>query len=215
MINLVNNRNLIYDIFKYDVILVPMSINNSMSKGFKYEIGINFPHVKEEEQKTPYGDNRKYGTVVSVKSDGIIFCLCYMYVTPCAKKHKKDFVRYDSLEQCLNYISYKYKGKNIASTIMGSDQFDGSGDKSTILSIFEKTCKNLNITLYDYEQRDYRKEIFIEVATLHKQLKEKTITLNEFIKVRSEIEWRRKYGIFKKMPSSYKYLPRKGEIFNC
>ena len=51
MIKIVNDKNLIFDVWKYDVILVPMSINNSMNKGFKYEIGINFPHVKEEERK--------------------------------------------------------------------------------------------------------------------------------------------------------------------
>ena len=213
MIKIVNDKNLIFDVWKYDVILVPMSINNSMNKGFKYEIGINFPYVKEEEQKTPYGDNRKYGMVKTVRTDGLIFCLCYMYVTPCAKKHKKDFVKYDSLEQCLKNVVKLYSGKKIASPIMGSDVYDGSGDKDNILAIYEKICGKIDITLYDYIQRDYRKDIFIEIAVLHKKLKEKEVSLDEFIKIRIEIELRRRYGIFKKMPENYKYVPRRGEFF--
>ena len=31
MIKIVNDKNLIFDVWKYDVILVPMSINNSMN----------------------------------------------------------------------------------------------------------------------------------------------------------------------------------------
>lgn len=213
MIKIVNDKNLIFDVWNYDVILVPMSINNSMNKGFKYEVGINFPYVKEEQEKTPYGDNRKYGTVKPIQTDGLTFCLCYMYVTPCAKKHKKDFVKYESLEQCLKQVGKLYKGKKIASPIMGSDECDGSGDKRAILSIYEKICDDMDITLYDYIQRDYRKDIFIEIAILHKNLKEKKISLEDFIRLRSDIEWRRRYGIFKEKPKNYRYVPRKGEFF--
>lgn len=96
---------------------------------------------------------------------------------------------------------------------MGSDVYDGSGDKDNILSIYEKICGEIDITLYDYIQRDYKKDIFIEITVLHKKLKEKEVSLDEFIKIRSEIEWRRRYGIFKKMPENYKYVPRRGEFF--
>ena len=64
-----------------------------------------------------------------------------------------------------------------------------------------------------YQYFNDKKDIFIEIAVLHKKLKEKEVSLDEFIKIRSEIEWRRRYGIFKKMPENYKYVPRRGEFF--
>lgn len=212
MVNFVKDRNLIQDVFDYQVILVPMSINNSMNRGFKYEIGLNFPYVKNEQQKSPYGDRRKYGTIFPVECEGIVFCLCYMYSTPYIKKYETDFVQYESLEKCLKSVRDKYKNKNIASVVMGVSEFDGSGDKDKILSIYNKVFVDKDITLYDYEQVDYKTKMFREIAALHKKIKEKTVTPAEYIKERSKIEWRRRYGIFKEMPENYKYIPRQGEI---
>lgn len=213
MIKTINDVNLISDVFNYDVILVPMSLNNSMSKGFKYEIGLHFPYVKEQQQYSPYGDKRKYGTINPIESDGIIFCLCYMYGTLYnIKSGKKDTVNYVALTHCLEEIKRKYANKRIASVVMGDSLYDGNGDKSKIISIFDSVFKDVDITLYDYEQPDYVKDRFVEIAILHKRMKDKELTPKEYIKLRSEVEWRRRYGIFKPMPENYKYIPRKGEI---
>jgi hypothetical protein len=213
MLKTKNNTNLINDVFNYDVIIVPMSINNSMNKGFKNEIAINFPKVKEKEDETPYGDMRKYGTVTSVECGGVTFCLCHMYTTQCYKKAGvTDYVKYEALEKCLEYIHSEYKDKKIGTPIIGHDVFDGGGDKDKILSLIAKHLSDCDVTIYDYAQRDYGKDIFVEIAVLHEELKNKTITIDEYIARRSEIEWRRKHGIYTQMPTNYKYIPRKGEI---
>ena len=49
MINIIKGNDLINDIFDYEVILFSMGINNSMGNNFSYEIGLNFPQVKENE----------------------------------------------------------------------------------------------------------------------------------------------------------------------
>jgi hypothetical protein len=54
--------------------------------------------------------------------------------------------------------------------------------------------------------------MFVEIATLHGRFKRKEINIEDYVAERSKIEWRRRYGIFSKMPEDYKYIPRKGEI---
>ena len=44
-------------------------------------------------------------------------------------------------------------------TILGSSQFDGNGDKDKCLKIIEGSTKDLDITLYDYEQKKRADEI--------------------------------------------------------
>lgn len=213
MLRIINGINLINDVFKYDVILVPMSINNYMSKGFKYEVALNFPYVKEKQNESSYGDIRKYGTINPIDCNGIIFCLCYMYTTPCYRNGcSSDYVKYDALERCLTSIAEKFDGKKIGTPILGADKFDGNGNKDRILEIFENSFKESYVTVYDYEQRDYVKDMFVEIATLHGRFKRKEMNIEDYIAERSKIEWRRRYGIFSKMPEDYKYIPRKGEI---
>ena len=66
-------------IFEYDVVLVGMGINNSFSRGFANEIAVNFPFVREEENRnSPYGDRNKYGTVCECRCDGYSCCVCDM-----------------------------------------------------------------------------------------------------------------------------------------
>jgi hypothetical protein len=191
---------------------VPMSIHNSFNKGFKYEVALNFPIVKESENQTSYGDTRKYGTTYEVKIDKLIFCICYMYSTPYYRRGTNDFVKYDSLERCLEEVLIKYKDKKIAAPLLGVDKFDGNGNREKIVAIFQGVFNNKNVTLYDWKQCDYSKDLFVEIASLHKLIKEHTITPKEYLKKRSEIEWRRRYGIFKGKPEDYLYIPRKGEI---
>ena len=207
------NVPLINDAHKYDVILVPMGINNSMNNGFRYEVSLNFPIVKEKEEFTGYCDRRKYGTIFPIKTDGIIFIMCYIIKPTNRKQSGNDFIDYEALDMCLKEIAKRYKEKNIASPILGYGILEGNGDKHRLLDIINKYMDDFNnLTIYDYEQKDYARNIFKEIAALHKIFKEKTLTPEEYISRRSEIEWRRRYGIFKKMPDGYKYVPYKGEV---
>lgn len=210
MITIIKDIDLITKVFNYDVILIPMSIYNSMNRGFKYDISINFPIVKKEESQTPYGDNRKYGTTFCVNIDKLTFCCCYMYKPLFNKKNGIDTVNYEALEKCLQSVSMNFHEANIASPILGNSKFDGNGNKEKIIKLFSK-CFNdkQKIDLYDYEQKDSSLLIFHKIAHIHKLLKEKKITADEYVKKRSEIEWIRKNGIYKKMPLNYKYVTKR------
>lgn len=45
-----------------------------------------------------------------------------------------------------------YKGKSMATTVIGSTPFDGNGDKNKIISIINKYAKDMNVSLFDYKQ---------------------------------------------------------------
>ena len=60
---IIKNKQLIEDIYNYDVVLFGMGINNAMNKGFSYDIALNFPDVRVNENSTGYGDLRKYGKI--------------------------------------------------------------------------------------------------------------------------------------------------------
>ena len=42
---------------------------------------------------------------------------------------------------------------------MGNSRFDGNGDKDKILSIFNDTIKDLDLTIYDYYQKSRHEEM--------------------------------------------------------
>lgn len=205
-------KPLIDVIHNYDVVLIPMNINSSWSSGIRYEVALNFPYVREKESTTNYCDKRKYGTIYTVECDGITFCMCYMYKTKYKKHGDSDTVDYDALEKCLHEVCRRYSKKKICLPMIGCSQFDGNGNREQIERIVDDTLKDIDADVFVYEQRDYKLEMFHEIAKLHKLLKNKEINGKEYIKRRSEVEWRRRYGIFKKMPENYTYIPRKGEV---
>ena len=45
MIKIVKDRDLIYEVYDYDLILVGTSIMNNLGNGFQYKVGLNFPNV--------------------------------------------------------------------------------------------------------------------------------------------------------------------------
>ena len=45
---------------------------------------------------------------------------------------KKDFIDYDALEKCLRTANAEFKGKKVMSTIIGSSNFDGKGDRKNV-----------------------------------------------------------------------------------
>lgn len=211
MINIIKDIQLIEKVYEYDVILFPMSINNSFYVGFTYEIGLHFPYVKEMENETNYGDKRKYGTINITNVDGIDFVACYYHMGGYQKKDDGSFLNYDYLEECIKNVNNTFKGKKVASMILGANKSDGNGDKNKILDIFNRCCDDIDITLFDVIERDFNKEQFKKIAELHKKSVDKTIDPKEYTIKRSNIEWIRRNGIYKEQPEDYVYHPKKRE----
>lgn len=206
---IIKNNNLLIDCFNYDVVLIPMNINNAMSNGFLYDIALNFPEIKENEETTGYGDKRKYGTIFPIEYNNTIFCICYMYEIAYNRKNRTDFVNYDALKNCLKEVRKKYSDKCIASPLLGCSKYDGTGNKEKIYDIFSENLSDMDVYIYDFEQEDFKHKIFCRIAELHDKLKNKKISEEEYILERSKVEWKRKNGIFKEMPKDFIYNPKK------
>ena len=207
MVNVIKSE-LIPHIFEYEVVLFPMGVNNAMNNGFAYELSVNAPKVRESENLSNYGDQRKLGTIHETVVDNTAFCACYIHNGGFHKDKNGSFLDYNHLEACLNAVAKKYKGKKIASIVIGCNNSDGNGDKERILELLKHSFTDCNIDVYDFEEIDYKTKIFKEIAAIHKKLVDKEISGEEFIKQRSEIEWRRKNGIFVPKPDDFVYYPR-------
>ncbi len=158
--NIIKDVDLINDVDKYDVILLGTSTYYALNNGFQKKVATNYPYVAKMNETIRYGDNRQLGKVLEAKENGQpTFCLLYM-----AKGYgfrpdlQKEFICYDSLEKCLRIVNTLYKGKNIASPIIGSTPFDGNGDKDKIIQMFSDLLSDCNVTLYDYVQKSDRDE---------------------------------------------------------
>jgi hypothetical protein len=205
-------NELLENVFNYDVILVGMGINNSF-KGFASEVRYSFPNVYQEELRVSnYSDTNKCGTILPIEDSGITFCMCYIHKGNYAKKYRGAcFLNYGNLKSCLLAVKKEYRGKKIGTPLLGASPYDGNGDKEKVLEIFNEVFSDFDIDVYDYEQKDYARMIFREIASLHKRSEEHTITPQEYTEKRSEIEWRRKNGIFKPMPEGYEYFPKQNK----
>ena len=202
-VTIVKDKFLIEDIKKYTIVLVPMSANNSMNSGFAYEIGLNFPPIREKVQTTPYGDRRKFGTVSVFKDEGITFCICFMHTGGQSKQ--AEYVKYDSLADCLDLININFKGKTVASPILGSTKYDGRGDKEKIINIFKEHCTDIDLILYDYEERNFMDEIYYRTTTITQKFRRKEITHEEMMAEIDTIMWEKFNGILKPKPDDYHY----------
>jgi hypothetical protein len=207
MITYKENRQLIEDVFEYDVILIPMGINNSMNRGLAYEVKLNFPDVYKDESRTGYCDTRKYGKVTFSNVDGITFALCYMKFPMNKKREDMDYINYRALETCLDTINKECKGKRVAMNILGVDGSRGNPDK--VKKIIEGHLTNVDVTIYTEEARDFSLMIFRKIAELHQSFMNKELTPDEYLKKRSKIEWTRRNGIYKEMPEDYTYIPKR------
>lgn len=202
MINKIDNTHLIEHVFEYDVILVPMGINNAMNNGFAREVRANFQDVyKKESEKSPYGNRRKYGTTLGIESEGLIFCMCYIY----SMSDKGLTVDYNNLKKCLIEVSIKYKGKKIATPLLGASKFDGNGSADVIEGIFNEIFTDTDITLYTIDQRDVRLEKYHKLSELTAMAREKIITTEELIERLSDMEWKYNNGIYKKRPDDFRF----------
>lgn len=197
MITIVKDIPLINDIFKYDVILVGTSINNALGNGFQRQIRINFPIVDKINKTTNYGDLRKLGTVKVIDSNPI-FCLCYINKSKRRPDLNPDYLDYESLESCLSLINENFKGKKIASTIMGVSDYEGNGNLEKIMQIFEKHSSNIDLFLYDYEQTDYEQDRKDRWYNIVNQIGK--ISNEEYRELKKKFHWENAFGIYKPIP---------------
>ena len=208
MIKIIKDKQLIEDIFNYNVVLYGMGINNAMNKGFSYDIALHFPVVYAEENETGYGNLNKYGTIrITDVYRTIKFCACYCYNIGLKRKNNGVFIDYELLEKCLNLVKERFnKTVKIVSPIIGQDKYDGNGDKETIINIYSKVFGDeYDITLYDFEQWDFKANIYKERVDLTSQYKNGKITKDELKEKQRETEWKRLHGIYEKMPDDYEY----------
>lgn len=197
MITIIKDIPLINDVFQYDVILVGTSINNALGNGFQRQVKINFSIVDEINKSTNYGDIRKLGTVKVVATTPI-FCLCYINKSKRRPDINPDYLDYVSLEQCLKLINDNFKGKRIASTIIGLSDYEGNGNREKIMNIIEKNSNNIDLYLYDYKQLDYeqeRKDKWYDIINNIENL-----SPDEYREKKKQFHWEDKFGIFKPMP---------------
>lgn len=157
MVNIIKDKELIWETDKYDVILVGTSIYCMLSGGFQSKMRFKYPFLEPANDKLAYADSRRLGTRLTLEEKGCpIISLLFMCNYP---RVNKEFIDYDALEKCLKTANKEFAGKNIASTILGSSKFDGNGDKERCIKMIEACMPDVNITLYDYEQKVRTKEI--------------------------------------------------------
>lgn len=192
-ITFIKDKPLIEDIFKYDVIVLGTGIHNALGNGFQYDVKINFPIVEEAVKKTPYADIRKLGTVTVVDTKPI-FCVGFIHKGGYRKDLTPDYLDYKSLNDVINLIDENFDNKKIACPFIGCSQYDGNGDKTKVIEIFNGLSKKNEYFIYDYEQRDYREvnnEKWAEITSLVGKIpyEELRRLKDDYIKIR-------KYGIY-------------------
>ena len=138
MVNIVKDRDLILDLFNYDVILVGTSIINQLGNGFQRKVGINFPAVYEAVKTSGgYGDNRRLGKTLTIEGQPA-FVLCYITKGRFRPDIRPDALEYEALDKCLEHVATQFPEKKIATTIIGASPFEGGGDRDKVLALIEK-----------------------------------------------------------------------------
>lgn len=186
-VTIIKDTEPIYETEKYDVVLVGTSTHNDLRGNFQAKIGNKYPIVEKVNNKTPYGDLRKLGKRVTIDDNTPIISLMYICTYP---SRKKDFIDYDALEKCLRTANAEFKGKKVMSTIIGSSNFDGKGDRKKCLKIIKECTKDLDLYLYDYEQITIKEEILRQeeyIKQLRKEYKEDKEKLKKINEIKIEL----------------------------
>ena len=176
--NLIKDRDLILDVDKYDVILVGTTIYSMLTNGFQSKIASKFPIVDEINTGTPYGSTNKYGKRLTIDTITPIISLMYIAGYP---HSKRVFLNEDALANCLSTANAEFKGKKVATTLVGTTRFDGNGDRDRVMKIIEDNTKNLDLYVYDYEQLDKRVERDMVVDKLREE------NYEEYLKIRKDM----------------------------
>lgn len=156
MVTIVKDKELIWDLDDYDVILVGTTTYAKLDAGFQSKIRFKYPIVDEKNNKMPYADTRRLGTRLTFEEFKPIISLLYICGYPTKKSTTLD---YKALENCMATVNAEFKGKRVATTVLGGTVFDGNGDKTKCLEIMEKNSPDINLFIYDYEQLSRKDEI--------------------------------------------------------
>lgn len=174
MIDIIKGEDIYNHLNEYDAVLIGTNTYQVMSNGIQLQLMLNYPYVYEENLKTKYADRRKIGTLCECKKEGEpTICLCFI-----AKGYnfrsdlETDYLSYEGLENCLKLVNVLYKGKHLASYLLGSSEFDGNGDRERIMNIFKNNIKDLDLTIYDYKQKS-RMDFVKETMTKEFEMKKK------------------------------------------
>jgi hypothetical protein len=199
---LIEDKDLIYDVKDYDVVLVGLNIMNTMGNGFPHKVAVSFKNVAKSNKETAYGDPKKLGTVrvVRGKPDGPLFALCYISRGRYRPDKVPDTVDYQALTSCLDLVAKTFPTSKIATTIIGSSEYEGGGDRDRILELMEAHLKGLDVHVYDYEQIDYRLEDNLTYKTIRNDYLTKKITKEEYYERKKKYVWERTLGLYIPMP---------------
>ena len=153
MVEVIVGEPLIEHISEFDAIIVGTNCYQMMTNGFQYEIVHGYPYVQEANDSTRYGDISKVGTFVECKKEGnpniILSFISFGYNF---KGDDKEYLDYNGLINICRLLNITYKGKNIATTMIGCTPFDGNGNKDKVISILNGYMKDVNLSVFDYKQ---------------------------------------------------------------
>ncbi len=160
MIKIIKDVDLFEHFSEYEAVLIGTGTYCTMSQGIQLKVMLNYPYVFNKNLETKYGDKEKLGTILECKKDNEpTFCLCFIYEGNFRPDIIKDYLSYESLEKCLKLVNILYKGKKIATTLLGSSRFDGNGDRDKIMEMFNNILTDVDITVYDYFQKSRAEEM--------------------------------------------------------
>jgi hypothetical protein len=185
MINIIKDVDLFNHFSEYDAVLIGTNTYCTMSQGIQLKVMLEYPYVYEKNLETKYADPEKLGTLLECKSEGEpTFCLCFITNSYNFRPDLNNvYISYESVEKCLKLVNILYRGKKIATTILGASRFDGNGDRDKVMEIFKDTITDVDLTIYDYEQK-YRAEEMKEWYT--KEQKMRTVDKEKYYKMVSE-----------------------------
>lgn len=162
MVTVVKDKDPIWDTDDFDVVLVGTSVYNQLNGGFQSKVRYKYPFIDVENRRTKYADYSKMGTRITVGKEPSISLL---YISG-NYKTLSTTLNYEALEKCLQTANAEFKGKKVVTTVLGSTRFDGRGDKEKCLKIIEENTSDLDLTVYDYEQKTRKEEVDEQIKYL-------------------------------------------------
>lgn len=184
MINIIKDIDLAGEIGKYDLILVGTNTYCTMPQGFQREVMLDYPYVLEENMKTKYADRSKLGTCLECAEEGQpTFSLLFVTFGYNFRPDKEsDYLDYEALDKCLKSVNVLYRGRKMATTVIGCTKWDGNGDRERVIKMMEEDLTDVDVDVYDYRQlsvQEVKKAFYDEEMALRgvdEQKRKKMVT---------------------------------------